>query len=238
MHVDLIGPYSKSIRQQQPGGTVILKNYILTCMTIIDPATGWFNIVKISTFDLEEVALGNDEYIDKSSDRVSQLFNKTLLCRYPRPRKVVFDNGSEFKRNFNPLLKDFDIKPVLTSVNNPQANAPLEQVHQVILNMLVTKDLYNKVFDYIDPWSETLASIAWAIRSSYHRTMMDTLGQTVFVRDVLFKLASVGDWRVATSVKQHQVDIDNIRENSTLKLTLHWSKYIKIHDVADKPDHL
>ena len=89
--------------------------------------------------------------MDKSSARVSQLFNNTFLCRYPRPRKVVFDNGYEFKQYFTPLLKDFAIKPVLTSVKNPQSNAPVDQVHQLMLNMIVTKDLDNKVFDYIDP---------------------------------------------------------------------------------------
>ena len=133
--------------------------------------------------------LGNDEYIDKGSSKISQLFNNTLLCRYPCPRKVVFDNRSEFKRDFTPLLKDFDIKPVLTSVKNPQANAPVERVHQVILNMLVTKDLDNKVFDYIDPWGETPSSIAWDIRASYHRTIKATPGQYVFGIDMLFKLA-------------------------------------------------
>ena len=82
---------------------------------------------------------------------VSHMFNNTWLCKYPRPRKVVFDNGSEFKQDFAPLLKGLDIKPVLTSVKKPQVNAPVEQVNQVILNMLVTKDIDNKVFDYIDP---------------------------------------------------------------------------------------
>ena len=38
----------------------------------------------------------------------------------------------------------FDIKPVLTSVKNPQANALVERVHQVILNMLVTKYIDKK----------------------------------------------------------------------------------------------
>ena len=44
VHVDLIGPYSNSIRQQHPGGTVIRKNASLTCMTMIDPFKGWFDI--------------------------------------------------------------------------------------------------------------------------------------------------------------------------------------------------
>ena len=193
MNVDLIGPYSKSIRQQQPSGTVIRNNSIPTCMTMIDPATGWFEIFEIPMFDLEKVTLGlgNDEYIDKSSARFSQLFNNTCVCRYPRPRKVVFENVSEFKQDFTPLLKNFDIKPVLTLVKKPQANAPVERVQQVILNMLVTKDIDNKVFNYIYPWGETLASIVWAIRASYHRTIMATPGQAVFGRDMLFSLASV-----------------------------------------------
>ena len=61
------------------------------------PAIGWFKILNIPTFELDEVMAGNDEYIDKSSARVSQMFNNTCICRYPRPKKVVFDNGSEFK---------------------------------------------------------------------------------------------------------------------------------------------
>ena len=60
VHVDMIGPYIKSIRQQQPGGSIICKNTSLNCMTMIDPATGWFEIVEILTFDLNEVTVGNN----------------------------------------------------------------------------------------------------------------------------------------------------------------------------------
>ena len=115
----------------------------------------------------------------------------------------MFDNRSEFKRDFNPLLKDFDIKPVLMSVKKPQANAPVERLHQVILKMLVTKDIDNKVFDYLDPWSETLVYIAWEIRESYHRTIMNTPVQSIFGRYMLFNLTSVVACRVATAAKQH-----------------------------------
>ena len=92
------------------------------------------------------------------------------------------------------MLKEFNIKPVLMSAKNPQDNSPVERVHQVILNMLVTKDLDKKFFDYIDPWDETLASIAWAIRASYYHNILSTPGQAVFGRDMLFNLASVIDW--------------------------------------------
>ena len=65
MHVDLIGPYSKYIRQHQRGGYIIKNNVSLTCMKMIDPDTYWFEVVKVPTYDIDEVTVGNDECIDK-----------------------------------------------------------------------------------------------------------------------------------------------------------------------------
>ena len=45
MHVDLIGPYSKSIIQHHTGGAIIQNDDSLTCMTMIEPATEWLDIV-------------------------------------------------------------------------------------------------------------------------------------------------------------------------------------------------
>ena len=59
--------------------------------------------------------------------------------------------------------------------------------------MLVTKDLDNKSFDYMDPWGGNLAYISWVIRASYHHNIMATPIQSVFGRYMLFNLASVVD---------------------------------------------
>ena len=59
--------------------------------------------------------------------------------------------------------------------------------------MTVTKDLDNKVFDYIYPFSETLAYIARDIRYSYNSTIIATPGQAVFYRYMFFNLKSVVD---------------------------------------------
>ena len=53
VHVYLIGQYSKSIRQNNPGGNIIRNNDSLNFMTKIDPATGWFEIFYLPTFDLK-----------------------------------------------------------------------------------------------------------------------------------------------------------------------------------------
>ena len=65
VHVNLIGPYSKSIRQHHPGSYNINNNVSLTCMTILGLATGCSDIVEVPKYDLGEVNGGNNEYIDK-----------------------------------------------------------------------------------------------------------------------------------------------------------------------------
>ena len=94
-----------------------------------DPASGRFEIVEIPYYKIEDVKKNENEYIDKSSARISQLFDQTWLSRYPRPKQIIFDNGSEFKMNFVVSLKDFDINPTPTTVENPQGNSPVERVH-------------------------------------------------------------------------------------------------------------
>ena len=76
--------YIKFIIQQQTGGAIIRNNVSMTCRTMIDLATGWFDIVEIPTYDLDEVMGGNGEYKGKSYVRVIQLFNNIWICRYPR----------------------------------------------------------------------------------------------------------------------------------------------------------
>ena len=92
------------------------------------------------------------------------------------------------------MIKDFDIKPVLTTIKNPKNIALLERVNQLILNMLVIKYHVNKVFDYIDTWDETIESISWEIRASYNQTTKATTGQAVCGIYMIFNLTSVIDW--------------------------------------------
>ena len=47
VHIDLIGPYSKSIIKHHPDGTIIKKYYSLNCMKINDTTTGSFEIVEV-----------------------------------------------------------------------------------------------------------------------------------------------------------------------------------------------
>ena len=56
----LICPYSKSIIQHQLGGARIKNNFIISYMTMVDPDTGWFEIIEVPKFDLNKIMRVND----------------------------------------------------------------------------------------------------------------------------------------------------------------------------------
>ena len=152
VHVDLIGPYSLTAQQFQPDGETASTELRLTCMTMLDPVTGWFEIAEVPDYIVDDVKNKNvTREIDKSSARISRLFDQFWLARYPRPKKILFDNGSEFKKDFVPILRDWSIKPQCTTIKNPQSNSPVERIHQVLRHMFLTKNLRVQTFNYIDP---------------------------------------------------------------------------------------
>ena len=214
MHIDLIGPYSITVKQSQPEVKIREIELELTVMTMVDPVTGWFEIIEVPYYSIDDVKNNKDNYIDKSSSRIIKLFDQYWLRTYPRPREVIFDNGSEFKMHFMALLKDFDIKPKPTTVENPQRNSPVERIHQVVQNMIKTKELDKLIFDYIDPWAEVLSSVSWEVRTSYHSTLLATPAQLVFGIDMLFNMKKAINWKLISENKRKQIACDNERENS------------------------
>ena len=147
------------------------------CLTMIDPASSWFKIVELpvatdavipmDTKGQQGIRTHNNPkllYFDKSSTMISHLVNKTWISRYPRCQYIIYDNGSEFKLHFKALCDSYGIKRKQTSVKIPQANAILEQVHQVITTMLCTTELDMANTVAASDIDAFLTDAAWAIR--------------------------------------------------------------------------
>ena len=92
VHTDLVGPYLITAKQIQSGGKIKEIELKLTAMTMVDPATGWFKIVEVPYYSIKDVKNGEQNYIDKISDRISRLFDQTWLKQYPRLKGIIFDN--------------------------------------------------------------------------------------------------------------------------------------------------
>ena len=100
---------------------------------------------------------------------------------------MIYDNGSEFKLHFEALCDTYG-KRKPTSVKNPQANAIIEQVHQVIMAMLCTAKI--DMADSVDASDIDmfLTNVAWAICSTYHTVLKASPGAAIFGRDMLFDI--------------------------------------------------
>ena len=114
--VDLIGPYTIKRRGK--------KNLVLWCVTMIDPATGWFEMREIP---------------NKEAITIANLVEQTWFTRYPWPSQVIFDRGKEFMGEFAKMVqRDYGIKRKPITTRNPQANSIIEWVHQTIGNIIRT----------------------------------------------------------------------------------------------------
>ena len=154
--VDLIGPWTVKTPS---------KTYSLQAITMIDPATGWFEMSQL---------------IDATAYAAMNAFCNEWLCRYPRPKYVGMDGGSEFKKQFKETVKNYGLKVKKTTPYNPQGNSVIERIHQVIGDSLRTYELQEQELDEDDPFGAMLANVSWALRSTYHTVLEATPGQLVF----------------------------------------------------------
>ena len=195
--IDLIGPYPFGDEKK---GT----NVTLHCMTMIDPATGWFDIVEIP---------------NKRADYIANLLEIHWLTRYPWPTEIRMDRGKEFAAEVSQTLRDdYGIERKLITTRNPQANAIIERIHQVVGDMIRTRDVRSK-HDLDDDfgWTGILSAVRRAVNSLVHTTTRATPTQLVFGRDALLNISFVADWQYIKERKQHLILQNNKRENRARK---------------------
>ena len=189
--IDLIGPYKIGKGKNEA---------TLHCLTMIDPATGWFEIIEIPS---------------KSSDEIANIFEMTWLNKYPWPAQVVMDRGREFMGDVIALLKDhyhITRKPITT--RNPQANAMVERAHQTIHNMIRTHQLKGKSDLPNGTWDGLLSAVGFAMRATIHTTTQATPAQLVFNRDAIQNVRFEADWQYIKERKQKLIVQNNKRENA------------------------
>jgi hypothetical protein len=106
--VDLVGPYTPN---DKDGSSIDFMR-----LTMIDPATSWFEIVELPTVTkLTNPNTGKGkkatctnytkvaETFDKTSAQISNLVYKCKFSIYPRCQYLIHGNGSEFKLHFHAL---------------------------------------------------------------------------------------------------------------------------------------
>ncbi len=97
-------------------------------------------------------------------------------------------------------------KMVRTTIKNPQANAVLERVHQVLGQMLHTAEFDTAKSVTPDDIYVFLENVAWAICSTYHTVLKASPGAAIFGKDMHFDILFVAEWHKIGEHRQSLTD--------------------------------
>jgi hypothetical protein len=126
------------------------------------------------------------------------------------------DRGSELTAEVCKMLnKEYPIKRKLITTQNPQANAIIERIHQVVHNMIRVQAISGKK-DVKEMYKleGVLAAVCSAVLSVVHTTTRATPTQLVFGRDTLLNISFEADWQCIKERKQRLIVQNNCKENS------------------------
>jgi hypothetical protein len=127
---------------------------------------------------------------------------------------IIYDNCSEFKLNFEYLCVTYGIKRKPTTIKNPQANAILERLHQVLAQMLHTSELDVAKTIIPDEVDVFLDNTAWAICSTYHTVLKASPGAAIFGHNMLFNIPFMANWNKIGDCRQCLTNLNTAHINS------------------------
>jgi transposase InsO family protein len=192
--VDTIGPWEIVIDGE---------THKFYALTIIDTVTNLVELTRVSS--------------TRASEAATQL-EITWLMRYPRPVRMIHDQGTEFTGEaFQRVLRIYGIRNAPIGTRNPQANAICERMHQVVGNVLRTLLHTNPPQNMNDAEAlvdYALATASHALRSTVHRTMGVSPGSLVFHRDMFIDIPYVADLLLLRDKRQALIDYNLRRENN------------------------
>ena len=137
LYIDLIGPYTF----KQPNNLT----QMLWALTMIDPASSWFNMAEINT---------------KHAGVIWNKLEQTWLSKFPWLTQVIIDQGTEFMDTLTTMLKqDYRITCKPITAHNSQANSILKQAHQTISNILRMFQVNNSKLKLEDLWKGILSVV-------------------------------------------------------------------------------
>ncbi|CAB9515280.1 Retrotransposon protein [Seminavis robusta] len=193
----------------------------------------------------------------RTSDEGARVVEDTWFARYPRPKKVVTDNGPEFKLEFIAMVKKNGAVHRYSSPRNPQGNSMIERTHQAIgkvLRTIVVSRDPKSVADGIKVISETLATAMHAHHCSvqnilavqrHRQSLVDKrllranakrISYDYAVDDLVYKRAYLGlsDKLKPTASGPYHVSRVYTNGNVTIQLSPHQFERLNIRRVFPK----
>jgi transposase InsO family protein len=151
-------------------------------------------------------------------------FLKSIIYRFSVPKRVITDNGTQFKgAKFLRCCAYFAIHHQPSSIAHPQTNGQVERTNGLLLQGMKTR-----MFQDLDVkgknWHNELPSVLWALWTNINRATRDTPfslvygAEAVLPPEIYLKLARVAHFNLEDQVKAREVDANLLEErrNTTL----------------------
>ena len=173
------------------------KEVIFHTLTAIDVFTGWVEIIPITT---------------KVSGVIRDIFTWEWLRHYPRPSRVIFDQGGEFDcQEFYIMLTLWYVKPTPITAKNPRANAIVERMHRVLGDMLRVQLVSRHPKE--NPVQDLTSAAAYALRATVHGVTQFTPSQLVFSKDMILRTNMTANVELVRQRREAAIQVNNAREN-------------------------
>jgi hypothetical protein len=203
IQIDLFGPWTFHDISHAP--------HQIQGLSIIDVATCWVELCPYSSKKSEDIAL---------------LVDQNWFCRYPQPSIAIFDNGSEFSFEFLELLRSYGVTTKSTTIKNPQTNAFVERVHQVIGDAIRSMELHTRHCDNITI-NAVIQNVAFGLRATYCSSIAASPSQLVFRRDMVINSLYLANWKNLATRRETQIRNNNIAKNKSRIF-----HYYHLHDLV------
>ena len=191
--LDLSGPWTANVRQEDGSE----RQVDFHALTMIDPFTGWPEIVPIYT---------------KEASYIRNLVLQQWLRQYPRPSCMIYDQGGEFDNAWlYTLCKRWRIRPEPITVRNPRANAIVERLHKTMADMIRCQLVKRNKNDY--PIADILSAAAYGVRATVHGTTRYSPGQLIFSKDMILRTHIQANLEYLRQRRHKAATQNNLREN-------------------------
>ena len=108
------------------------------------------------------------------------------------------------------------MKTKQSSSGNPQANATIHRIYQVLGNLVQTYNLDRIYVDDAYPCIGILVATAFVACSTYQKIKGKILSGLVFVRDMILPISHIGDCKYICQPKKEQIEKNIIGKKTTI----------------------
>jgi transposase InsO family protein len=151
-------------------------------------------------------------------------FPQSIKYRFGVPRRVLTDNGTQFKgAKFSRCCVDFGIHHQPSSAVHPQTNGQVKRT-----NMLLLQGMKTRMFQDLEArgrnWHKELPSVLWALWTNINRATRDTPfnmvygAEAVLPPEIYLESTRVAHFNAEDQAEERELDANLLEERRNTKL--------------------